>query len=367
MIKKKIILHVGTHKTGTTAIQSMLSINSEYLKNNWVLYPSAGRFGRFGGHHNIAAQLNNDKKIFKNKFGTLENLCAEIKKTNFSTVIISSESFQCLYSKPDKLRILNNCFEECGYSTEVIIFFRDQISYMEKLYRELLKYGMDIAFEEYAEEILNSGKFIYNHAEDSEIFSFTYEDIIKGFAEVFGKKNIRCVQYVYPVEPVFLKSIGLYDLYPNLKPVNRTDLINKTLPLIKSVALEYYNRTVSTKGIPDKLKQIGRNHIVSWQVDTSVEYPVIPYLYRIKTELFIKKFERLNINLNNNYGLELTTQHYEYGGYSKIPQINKYNSNNDNSVSVEMLINKALKISELSLTAAKALRKFHKLSNHFKK
>ena len=97
---------------------------------------------------------------------------------------------------------------------------------MEKLYRELLKYGMDIAFEEYAEEILNSGKFIYNHAEDTEIFSFAYEDIIKGFAEVFGKKNIRCVQYAYPVEPAFLKSIGLYDLYPNLKPVNRINLIN---------------------------------------------------------------------------------------------------------------------------------------------
>ncbi|RZD16447.1 MAG: hypothetical protein EVJ46_05355 [Candidatus Acididesulfobacter guangdongensis] len=368
-MRKKIFLHIGTHKTGTTALQSTLSVNYKYLKKKGILYPSAGKFGKFGGHHNIIAQLNNDMQNFKKKYGTLEDLCSEIKRTNFPVVIISSENFQCLYSKPDKLQILKNCFERCGYSTEVIIFLREQIPYMIELYRELLKYGLDISFEEYTKEILDSGKFILNPTKKfSETFSFIYEDTIKSFADVFGEKNINCMQYAFPIEPIFFKATGLSNLYENLKPVTRADLTNKPLPFIKALALEYYNNKTSKNEIRDKVKQIGRNHIISWPLPSlySIDNHIEPYICRIKTEFFFEKFTGSNIRLNANYGLKLPINN-EYYASPKTQQTSKYDCYRDYSVSVETLANKAIGISKLPLIAGKALRKFYKFLNPLKR
>ena len=36
----KLILHIGTHKTGTTTLQSMLESNSEALAANGFTYPA---------------------------------------------------------------------------------------------------------------------------------------------------------------------------------------------------------------------------------------------------------------------------------------------------------------------------------------
>ena len=155
-------------------------------------------------------------------------------------------------------------------------------------------------------------------------------------------------------------------LYSNPRPVKRANLINKTLPLIKSVALEYYNKTASTMEITDKLKQIGRNHIISWPIPPSVEYPVAPYLCRIETQPFIEKFRRFNVRLDNNYGLALSNYN-EYCALSETRQINKYSRYNGYPADVEILINKALKISNLPLIAGKALRKFHKFLSPLKR
>ncbi|MHB8232145.1 MAG: hypothetical protein ACYDDB_04520 [bacterium] len=80
IMKKKLFLHIGTHKTGTTALQSLLATNDRLLSNSGVLFPSAGRIGKYSGHHNIARELN-DEVSFKEKYGTLERLCREIKKS----------------------------------------------------------------------------------------------------------------------------------------------------------------------------------------------------------------------------------------------------------------------------------------------
>lgn len=56
----RLIIHVGTHKTGTTAIQAFLAANRERLDAMGVVYPDATRFGLgkiAGIHHGVAAAL----------------------------------------------------------------------------------------------------------------------------------------------------------------------------------------------------------------------------------------------------------------------------------------------------------------------
>jgi len=52
----KVILHVGTHKTGTTAIQAALALNRAPLRERGIHYPSLSpEFGKEAqGHHKVA-------------------------------------------------------------------------------------------------------------------------------------------------------------------------------------------------------------------------------------------------------------------------------------------------------------------------
>jgi hypothetical protein len=43
---KTAFVHVGTHKTGTTSIQSMLAANAKTLRGAGVFVPLAGRIDR---------------------------------------------------------------------------------------------------------------------------------------------------------------------------------------------------------------------------------------------------------------------------------------------------------------------------------
>ena len=49
----EIILHVGTHKTGTTTIQDTLFHNRELLRARGVVYP---RIGLIAPHHNLVTR-----------------------------------------------------------------------------------------------------------------------------------------------------------------------------------------------------------------------------------------------------------------------------------------------------------------------
>ena len=42
-MKKRIIIHAGTHKTGTTFLQSFLSLNYKRLLDKGILFPLSGK------------------------------------------------------------------------------------------------------------------------------------------------------------------------------------------------------------------------------------------------------------------------------------------------------------------------------------
>lgn len=54
----RLVLHIGNHKTGSTAIQTALSNSYKHLVSNGILYPKAGRARN--AHHNLV--LSQTKK-----------------------------------------------------------------------------------------------------------------------------------------------------------------------------------------------------------------------------------------------------------------------------------------------------------------
>ena len=249
-MRKKLFLHVGTHKTGTTALQNFLMVNKQLLREHGVLIPVSGCIGPHSGHHNIAWELNDDHR-FQRDYGTLGDLCAEISESDCHTVVISSEDFEYLYSRPEALVALKRRLNDVGCQVEVIVFFREWGEYIISLYAELLKHGLDLSFRAFKKQILDTGVFV---TRGNWRFCFHYEKIAQGFANVFGKRHVHCNGFEVPIESKFVNLIGLQDLESGLE---RVATANESIDMVAGLALLKLNQKSRDNGTDDRER--GRN------------------------------------------------------------------------------------------------------------
>lgn len=132
-MKRKCYLHIGTHKTGTTSVQSFLYQNRNVLKEKSIFYPAIIENETDAGHHSIAATIakNNNYDSLK-KEPQIENLLQQIKSSNYETTILSSEIFSTISPS-----LVKKVFAE--FDCKVICFLRRQDEFIESMYRELIK------------------------------------------------------------------------------------------------------------------------------------------------------------------------------------------------------------------------------------
>ena len=130
----KLILHVGNHKTGSTAIQTAACQYEQELKKFSILYPKTGRIK--GAHHEWALALKDSSVVgFEKKF-SLEVLIKELKQeilgSPTNVVFLSSEEFSPLRTDElQKILPLLNLFDEI----DLVIVLRNQIQHIESSYK----------------------------------------------------------------------------------------------------------------------------------------------------------------------------------------------------------------------------------------
>ena len=134
---KKIFIHCGLHKTGTTSIQNFLFSNPSLLKKNNFLYPLIGIPDSNKAHHNFGWELSGDERFNKSN-GTIEELKEKIKYID-QDIILSTESFETILNDVDKLEFLKTTFEDINFQTSFVIFIRNPIDYLISCYLQLLK------------------------------------------------------------------------------------------------------------------------------------------------------------------------------------------------------------------------------------
>lgn len=135
---KKIFLHIGLSKTGSTTIQSFLAINRDNLYNFGYLHPQTGTNPREKEkpHHNLAWQITGRKKA-DITLGTWKDLHQEIDSSNLNKIIITSESFQGVDEK--QIKILES--ELKPYEVKIIVYLRRQDLQLESKYIQGIKRG----------------------------------------------------------------------------------------------------------------------------------------------------------------------------------------------------------------------------------
>ena len=211
-MKKTLYLHIGAHKTGTTALQHFLSANREILKNQGYLYP-----GNDYAHHDMAHEFSSLSlpEIRKNRNCATRRFFNEINSSHFDTIIMSSEDFENMSPEIPFLKE----FLSPDFHVKIIYYVRRQDDKLESTYSEYVKspvkrYDKPISvfIKEKTGQVpddpekpeKNRGK--PRHSD--------YYSILMPWCEAFGRNNIivRCYEKEQLPEGIyhdFLDAVGL--------------------------------------------------------------------------------------------------------------------------------------------------------------
>jgi len=134
---QELILHIGFHKTGTCAFQSILASNSERLAKLGMYYPALGRAPNDPSHGTFA----NSFKSFERRMGFSKlsgaDLIAELSQhCSQNVVLLSSECFLEDPEIPTAFAIdLAQRFKRVRYCAVV----RNPIAWLESVHAEVVK------------------------------------------------------------------------------------------------------------------------------------------------------------------------------------------------------------------------------------
>ena len=133
MVRRTVVLHVGPHKTGTTALQRFWQENREHLARDGILYPGPG-----DAHHRLAHDLLGwpPKKFDREK---LLKTCATWPG---DMIILSSEDFS--FFDVDQFRRL--CELLGGNDIRVAYFLRRIPDALYSFWIETIKQGRSATF-----------------------------------------------------------------------------------------------------------------------------------------------------------------------------------------------------------------------------
>lgn len=197
-MKKTVYLHIGLHKTGTSAIQHFLSRNRTTLKRKGYLYP-----GKRTACYDMSDELltKSISEILADDESPSKKYLNEIQLSSSATVILSSEVFIKL--KKEQIKTLKNLFPE-GYRIKIIVYLRRQDDKLESHYNQNIRESKLRDQQRFAESV----QIILGHG------YFDFYTILCPWSEVFGKENIivRCYEKEQLSNGIFrdfLDAIGL--------------------------------------------------------------------------------------------------------------------------------------------------------------
>jgi hypothetical protein len=132
-----LTIHIGTHKTGSSAIQKFCDNQRTELLARGTLYPRCEfRFG----HHDLAWALSGSGRARRDQSLTAEDIASDIlaHAHGVSHILISSEDFENLDTPA--IQRLRSLFSRC--ETTVVVYVRRQDSALLSIYAQRITGGV---------------------------------------------------------------------------------------------------------------------------------------------------------------------------------------------------------------------------------
>lgn len=174
MIMKKLIVHVGPHKTGSTYIQGLLHKNREVLSSLSVSYPDV--YYLYLGHHYLLNELNGSAEAHDIRVNILA------ASNDADTCILSSENFISLSFFG--LKKLKDAFPEVEF--KFLIYSRRPSLRLISRWHELVKQGSYQSMESYF------SRHLFKPMQSREINVSHYA---KDLAKIYGENSFSFIDY----------------------------------------------------------------------------------------------------------------------------------------------------------------------------
>jgi hypothetical protein len=160
-----LILHIGTHKTGTSALQTYLGNRAKHLDARGIHYLRSGRAAG-KAHHELSWAIRGRKG---SPMSSWDDTRAELANHRDATNVISSEAFW--FTDPKAVK------EQLGDAgeTRVVIYLRRQDKYLQSLYKQTVVGGRRMSFSEWREKYHFRGDYL---------------SVVRAWADAFGKDNL---------------------------------------------------------------------------------------------------------------------------------------------------------------------------------
>ena len=207
----KLILHVGTPKTGTTSVQVYLDKKQRKLRSKGILYPNRFHNPDSPKHQWFERNLlsGNVEKLVSNFNDILNHV-----KEHTHTILLSSEGIYNHwwdFSSESKALLL----ELSGlFDVEVWVWFRDPLVFAESFYKQCMRnprvdhiscYGRDLSFV----EVLKDPWFSQH---------LDYIGFVNECDELFGKESVMVFDCQKDTVKTVIQRLGLETPHDNPTP-----------------------------------------------------------------------------------------------------------------------------------------------------
>lgn len=196
----RILLHIGTPKTGTTSLQRLLNAIEAPLRERGILYPQAARDAELHlAHHRLVWSITG-------RFGYSgdagwRDLQAELDDVRPKLAIVSCEDF-ALFDDGQVARVADYLR---GRQVEVVVYLRNQLDFLVSQYKQAVKshnWKYRHSFRRYVTE----------HLGDCD-----YAALLDRWSNAFGAEAVEFRLYdkirnVSRLEYEFLRGLGAEDL-----------------------------------------------------------------------------------------------------------------------------------------------------------
>lgn len=267
---KKLYLHVGMTKTGSTSLQFFLRDNKEQLKKDGFLFPS----DKETNHYSML--INSEYR---------DKIIAEINVSETNNIILSHEVWYNLEDK--KVEALVNYLKD-KFDLHIIIYLRRQDTWVESIYCQyVLQY--EHKFTGTLKQFISS-KYNYSN----------YLKILEKWEKIISKDNIHVISFDKAktqdngVFIAFLNQIGIKDTqsYTFIKKQH-----NPTAGHIVTEFIRELNNNVNPNEMkPDNYRELIYNLKYSYQDEEPLSF-----FQNKEKKKYIKKYFKSNQKIEQKY------------------------------------------------------------------
>lgn len=231
---KRVILHCGIHKTGSSYLQSVFASNRDLLAKNSILYPqyrTRHLNDFYGDQHSIVAMNYAGRDAL---WPSLAHFL-DVSGTDCDTLLLSGEEFAWMYTQPDFFDDIK------GLASQVtaVVYLRRFDHLIERAYSESVKVHLTGPVERTS-------------------YQLDFRAIVTPYIEALGSENVILRPYnerLWPGASLardFFSAIGIPDIWPSL--TGTMQRVNKGLPRPETHLLSLVEKEAEKASLLDRFK-----------------------------------------------------------------------------------------------------------------